>query len=83
MQFILNDTSLAAALVTNGDRHLFFQDNIGIVRRAVRIASTGQWNTSPHLNATDSAKNHTPLAVTAVTQYDGLQQVTERGPDNV
>ena len=64
-QYILNDTSLAAAILPNGDRHLYFQDSTGRVRYIIRTALTNQWNTSPDSNISASAKNHTPLAVTA------------------
>ena len=63
-QYILNDTSLAALSLANGDRQLFFQDNTGLIRRAIRTASNGQWNTSPNLSVNSTnAKNNTPLAV--------------------
>ena len=65
--YILNDTSLAAAILPNGDRHLYFQDSTGRIRSVIRTASTNQWNTSLDSNINASAKNHTPLAVTAFT----------------
>ena len=65
-QYILNDTSLAALILANGDRHLFFQDNTGLIRRAVRTASNNQWSTSPTLSVDSNAKNHTPLAANQV-----------------
>ena len=64
-QYILNDTSLGAAILPNNDRHLYFQDSTGRIRYVIRTASTNQWSLSPDLNITASAKNHTPLAVTA------------------
>ena len=64
-QYILNDTSLAAAILPNNDRHLYFQDSTGRIRYVIRTASTNQWNTGPDSNIGASAKNHTPLAVTA------------------
>lgn len=72
-QYILNDTSLAAAILPNNDRHLYFQDSTGRIRYVIRTAITDQWslspadqwNLSPDSNITASAKNHTPLAVTA------------------
>lgn len=64
-QYILNDTSLAAAILPNNDRHLYFQDSTGCIRYVIRTASTNQWSLSPDSNITASAKNHTPLAVTA------------------
>lgn len=77
-QFILNDTSLAALSLPNGDRQLFFQDSTGLIRRAIRTTSSSQWSTSPYLNTSTtvntstaqyvnapiSPKNYTPLAVT-------------------
>ncbi|KAF6235742.1 hypothetical protein HO173_005937 [Letharia columbiana] len=76
-QYILNDTSLAAVSLSNGDRHLFFQDNTGLIRRAVRVESNGQWTTSPNLNASadpssklsSNPKRNTPL--TAIGPTDG------------
>ena len=64
-QYILNDTSLAAVILPNNDRHLYFQDGTGRIRYAIRTASNNLWNTSPDSNSNASAKNHTPLAVTA------------------
>ena len=64
-QYILNDTSLAAAILPNNDRHLYFQDSTGRIRYVIRTASTNQWDLSPDSNITASPKNHTPLAVTA------------------
>ena len=64
-QYILNDTSLAAVILPNNDRHLYFQDSTGRIRYVIRTASTNQWNTSPDSNITASAKIHTPLAATA------------------
>ncbi|KAM0800348.1 hypothetical protein BDR22DRAFT_972912 [Usnea florida] len=71
-QYILNDTSLAAVVLSNGDRHLFFQDNTGLIRRAVRVYSDGQWNTGRNLNASDfklsaKPKKYTPLTATGPT----------------
>ena len=77
-QNILNETSLAAAILVNGDRKLYFQDDSGLIRYAVRTASTNQWDTSPHLNISSSgasAKYHTPLAVTANNGLQGSEQV--------
>ena len=77
--YILNDTSLAAVSLSNGDRHLFFQDNTGLIRRAVRVQSNGQWSTSLNLNAsmdpamnfTFNPKKHTPLTAHGPTNgYD-------------
>ena len=50
-QYILNDTSLAAVFSLNEDQQLFFQNNTGLIRHAVRVDFNGQWTTSPNLNA--------------------------------
>ncbi|CAD6569571.1 MAG: hypothetical protein ASARMPRED_002950 [Alectoria sarmentosa] len=49
-QNILNDTYLAAVSLVNGDRQLFFQDSTGLIRRAIRTASTNQWSTNVNQN---------------------------------
>ena len=64
-QNILNDTYLAAVSLVNGDRQLFFQDSTGLIRRAIRTASTNQWSTNVNQNVSlnSNPKSHTPLAV--------------------
>lgn len=54
---ILNDTSLAALALANGNRYLFFQDNTGLIRAAIRTPSNGRWSTSTstNFNVTSSA----------------------------
>ena len=85
-QYIFNDKSLAAVSLSNGDRHLFVQDNTGLIRRAVRVNSNGQWNTSRNLNAsTDPAlnfttkpKKYTPLTATGPTFNKDIRIKTEQ-----
>ena len=81
-QYILNDTSLAAVFLSNGDRHFFFQDNTGLIRRAVRVESNGQWTTSPNLNASADAssnpKRHTPLTATGPTYAADVQAKSKK-----
>lgn len=64
-QFILDDTSLAAISLANGDRQLYFQDNSGLIQRAIRTATNNQWSTSANQNLSSNSnpKNYTPLAV--------------------
>ena len=77
-QYILNDTSLAALVLSDGDRHLFFQDNNGLIRRVIRSASENQWAIDPSRNLSSSPKSNTPLAATAYSdteifnEYNGL-----------
>lgn len=63
---ILNDTSLAAIMLGNDERHLFFQDNEGAIRQAIHTTLSSSWDTSPHLNVTSNAKYHTPMTATAM-----------------
>lgn len=65
MRVLLNDTSIAAIVTENGDRHIFFQDYVGAICHALRRASSNTWATfdlSISLKA-NVAKMHTPLAV--------------------
>ena len=71
-QYILDDTSLAALIIPNGDRHLFFQDNNGSIRRAVRTASDEQWIISPYVNLSANSKKHTPLAATVYSNVEAF-----------
>lgn len=69
-QYILNDTSLAALVLPNGDRQLYFQDSSGSIRRAIRSASENQWTISPsldlnsYLDYLSNPRNYTPLSAT-------------------
>lgn len=62
-QYILNDTSLAVLIRTNGDRQLFFQDNTGLIRNAIRTSTDTQWSMGPDISVSSTVKNNTPLAV--------------------
>ena len=74
-QYILNDTSLAALFLDSGDRQLFFQDNNGSIRRAIRTASDEPWVISPHFNLSASSKKHTPLAATVYVEEGEINNV--------
>ncbi|CAD6592462.1 MAG: hypothetical protein ASARMPREDX12_006139 [Alectoria sarmentosa] len=69
-QSILDDTSLAALVLPGGDRHFFFQDNNGFIRRAVRSASENQWTISSPLNLSSNPKSLTPLTASV---YDAIE----------
>ena len=71
-QYILDDTSLAALIIPNGDRHLFFQDNNGSIRHAIRTGSDKQWTISPYLNLSANPKTHTPLAATVYNEAEAF-----------
>ena len=63
MQTILNDTSLAAAFLPNGDRHLFFQGADGSLRRIVHTVATSQWILDKTPVVISDAKYLTPMTV--------------------
>lgn len=60
---ILDDTSLAALALPNGDRRLFFQDLSGAIRQAFYSAASKQWRADVKHVAASNARNHTPIAV--------------------
>ena len=64
-QQIIDDTSLAATVATNGDRHLFFQAPQGTIRRM--ICTANQWIADPDPIAIPDAKMLTPMAVNTPT----------------
>ncbi|KAM0802654.1 hypothetical protein BDR22DRAFT_843688 [Usnea florida] len=78
-QFILNDTSLAALSLSNGDRQLYFQDNTGRIRRAIRAESNNQWSTDPYLNLSTKPKKYSPLVATVNEEIEGTGSGAEIG----
>ncbi|MCJ1382359.1 hypothetical protein MMC17_005472 [Xylographa soralifera] len=59
---ILNDTSVAAVTLTNGDQRLFFQDTSGAIRESIYNFAADQWEADTgNIIATD-ARNNTPIA---------------------
>ena len=62
---ILDDTSMAALALPNGDRRLFFQDLSGVIRQAFYSAASRQWRADIKYIVASNAKNHTPIAVVA------------------
>ena len=67
-QYILNDTSLAALVFTNSDRQLFFQDNTGLIRSAIRTAADNHWSMGPNISVSSNVKKYTPLAVDSISE---------------
>lgn len=69
-QYILNDTSLAALILPNEDRQLFFSGNNGSIRRAIFTSSTEKWTVDPYIDLSVGSKLHTPLAVNIYNQNE-------------
>lgn len=63
---ILDDTSIAALALPNGDRRLFFQDVSGVIRQAFGSSSSEEWRADISYVVALNAKNHTPIAAALV-----------------
>ena len=74
-QQIINDTSLAATILANGDRHLFFQDPQAVIRRVIRTASATEWILDQVPIPILDARNLTPMAVSSRKHPDNSQEV--------
>ena len=59
---ILDDTSVAALALPNGDRRLFFQDLSGLIRQASHSSSSGEWRADTNYVVASNARTHTPIA---------------------
>ncbi|MCJ1324168.1 hypothetical protein MMC10_000830 [Thelotrema lepadinum] len=66
---IVDNTSLASLLRLNGERHVFFQDQSGIIREAVY--QQGSWNASTDSVVATNARSNTPLAAFSVPPKTG------------
>ena len=63
----LKDTSLASLLTADGNRHLFFQDVNGTLRRAQFSVATNSWLPSIDFILTlQQPRNHTPISAIQV-----------------
>ena len=60
---ILNDTSIAALGLPNGNRQLFFQDLSGAIRQAIYSINSRGWRADVEYVVASDAKKNTPLAV--------------------
>lgn len=59
---ILNDSSLAALALSNGDRRLFYQEHTGQIKQAAYSFSSRSWPSTLNLVIASDARNGTPLA---------------------
>ncbi|KAL8794416.1 MAG: hypothetical protein Q9195_003003 [Heterodermia aff. obscurata] len=69
---VLNDTSIAAITMPNGDRRVFFQERSGIIRQAKYSTSAQEWaaESTENFQVIDDARNHTPLAAMNYSDYE-------------
>ena len=77
---IINDTSIAAVTLSNGDRRLFFQDLSGAIRQAFYSPATRVWRADINYVVASDARNHTPIAVVdAPDSWDNVSRVVHDG----
>ncbi|KAL8917025.1 MAG: hypothetical protein Q9208_008200 [Pyrenodesmia sp. 3 TL-2023] len=67
---IVNNTSLSAMALRNGQRFVYFQEATGAFRRATFAATTKAWEGSTDSRLASSAKNNTPLAAIVYPDAD-------------
>lgn len=68
----MDNTSIAAITLPNGNRHVYFQENTGALRRAIFSSQAGVWRVSDDVAQIASRpENNTPLAVVrSLEEYD-------------
>ncbi|KAL8899410.1 MAG: hypothetical protein Q9207_006216 [Kuettlingeria erythrocarpa] len=71
-----NNTALAAVTLPKGNRHVYFQDRTGAIRRAIFAAESKLWQASAEEKLIVNAKNNTPLAAVADPPSDYPLDVT-------
>ena len=71
---VIESTSLASLFRLNGERHVFFQDQGGIIREAVYQQAS--WNASTSSVVAKDARNNTPLAAFSVPPVTGARVET-------
>ena len=77
---ILDDTSIAALVLPNGDRRLFFQDRSGVIRQAFGSSSSEEWRADISYIVASNARNHTPIATALLSYgyYIDINNVTQK-----
>ncbi|KAL8922842.1 MAG: hypothetical protein Q9208_004967 [Pyrenodesmia sp. 3 TL-2023] len=67
---VTNGTALAAVTTPKGNRHVYFQQRTGAIRRAIFAAESKVWEASTNEKLIINAKNNTPLAAVAYPASD-------------
>lgn len=70
---VLNDSSLAALSLVNGDRRLFYQDYTGQINQAAYSSSSREWPSTFTSVVASDAKNYTPLAAVNLVDQAKVQ----------
>ena len=63
---VLNDTSLATVATLGGNRHVYYQDQSGLLRESVYFAPTQNWSSPLSYTIATNAKNFTPISAVQV-----------------
>ena len=66
---VLTNTSIAATTLSNGLRHVYFQEKSGAIRRAIYFPQASLWQASADSSLVTGAKANTPLAVARWLNY--------------
>ncbi|KAL8918690.1 MAG: hypothetical protein Q9172_005319 [Xanthocarpia lactea] len=70
---LMQNTPISAVTLNNTNRHLYFREQTGAVRRAVYIAQAQRWVVDVDARALSNAKNDAPIAVVALpNEYDDI-----------
>ena len=62
---LTDNTPIVAVTLPNNNRHLYFWEQTGAVRRAVFSSSAQSWHTTIDARILGNARNNTPIAVTS------------------
>ncbi|KAL8910421.1 MAG: hypothetical protein Q9171_004259 [Xanthocarpia ochracea] len=68
---LMQNTPISAVTLNNTDRHLYFREQTGAVRRAIYVAQAERWVVDVDARPLTNAKNDAPIAVVP-TPYDQL-----------
>lgn len=70
---LLNDTSLASAVTSDGDRYVFFQNSRGFISHSVFDSAGNTWlpsNPTGSIECDRTPRNRTPMAILSVPVQD-------------
>ena len=61
---IADNSSLSIITTSEGNKHLFFQEQNGVIRQSFYDTMKGSWVSSSNIIVTSNARNNTPIATT-------------------
>ncbi|KAL8872963.1 MAG: hypothetical protein Q9174_001497 [Haloplaca sp. 1 TL-2023] len=75
---LMDDTPISVIKLPDNNRHLYFREKTGAIRRAVYSPSTQVWQTSIDARLLVNARAGTPIAITPHFLFDRGQQTIRR-----